>query len=1072
MRQLSETAPVVLAVDDVQHGDQESLRQLLHLARHCRTAPLLMVFTQPVAGGRQDVAFGGELLRQPNFMRVRLPQLGRGGVQEVLAEAWPGRLDAKVVDRYYALSGGNPLLLRALVEDHRAHTGTGTGRPAAEPQAGQVFRDALLACLERGGERSRQVAIGLAVLGEFVNRELLAQLLDLGREQLTESLHALGESGIIRDYSFRSRIARDAVLDALEPELRVELHLRSADLLHACGAPPYVTAEHLLQAGRADKVWGVGVLQEAAEQVLLDDHVQEAVSYLELAHSACEDPRRRIEIRIRLALIARRISAAAAELHLLEVLERLRVCPMPAATVESFAELLLAHGWLDQAREVIDCAVADDRATEDAIAPGGEICAPWESVREPGFCARRSGRRAGDPRRPPAAGRGPSEFEDRLFAAMCRADPRPARRGQAVGRRAARGADAASLRCLLYLVRRLRTAPLMMVLCESTGPQMLPPAFHAELLRHPQARQLRLLPLSRDGIAGVIEHHVDTVEAPDLVADFHAVSGGNPLLVHALLADSRDARRLDPQQPSKAVASTAFTKAALAWAYRDEAELFDVAAGVAVLGESATPSLVACLVGRGADVVDQVMTALDTAGLLENGTLRDAAVGKAILEHVDAVAKADLRRRAARLLHDDGAPATVVAQHLLAASVTEPWAGRTLLDAAYRSMEAGHEEMSLDCLRLAGQSACTERDRAAVLMARVKIGWQIDPRMVAPWLDALVDTLRAGHLKGADAAWTVKYLAWHGQFDEAGEALVALSEGPYAEDPRVEDELHVVRHWLRHTVPALDGGTVSGGPRRPPRRGLQPRQVSPSSYALELLGTVMAEGPDEHALAMAEEILRGCRSSTTGVEALEAALLTLVYGDRPDRALFWCDVLLQQAGSHVRGTVAAILAGIRAEVALHQGALPVAEQYARDALSAISHSGWGVAIGSPLSALVLAATASGKSGLAGAWLNHDVPVGMFETRHGLLYTHARGHYHLAVDRPAAALDDFLTCGELAKKWGADTPTFLPWRSSAAQAHLALGNPTQARALVREQLGRPGGSTPGTWCRTAADGGVE
>ncbi|GGZ34868.1 transcriptional regulator [Streptomyces avidinii] len=652
--------------------------------------------------------------------------------------------------------------------------------------------------------------------------------------------------------------------------------------------------------------------------------------------------------------------------------------------------------------------------------------------------------------------KGAAEFEDRLFAAMCRET-----RSQlvVVAVDDVQLADAASLRCLLYLVRRLRTAPLMMVLCESTGPQMLPPAFHAELLRHPQARQLRLLPLSRDGIAGVIEHHVDTVEAPDLVADFHAVSGGNPLLVHALLADSRDARRLDPQQPSKAVASTAFTKAALAWAYRDEAELFDVAAGVAVLGESATPSLVACLVGRGADVVDQVMTALDTAGLLENGTLRDAAVGKAILEHVDAVAKADLRRRAARLLHDDGAPATVVAQHLLAASVTEPWAGRTLLDAAYRSMEAGHEEMSLDCLRLAGQSACTERDRAAVLMARVKIGWQIDPRMVAPWLDALVDTLRAGHLKGADAAWTVKYLAWHGQFDEAGEALVALSEGPYAEDPRVEDELHVVRHWLRHTVPALDGGTVSGGPRRPPRRGLQPRQVSPSSYALELLGTVMAEGPDEHALAMAEEILRGCRSSTTGVEALEAALLTLVYGDRPDRALFWCDVLLQQAGSHVRGTVAAILAGIRAEVALHQGALPVAEQYARDALSAISHSGWGVAIGSPLSALVLAATASGKSGLAGAWLNHDVPVGMFETRHGLLYTHARGHYHLAVDRPAAALDDFLTCGELAKKWGADTPTFLPWRSSAAQAHLALGNPTQARALVREQLGRPGGSTP-------------
>ncbi|MEU6310056.1 LuxR family transcriptional regulator [Streptomyces sp. NPDC047014] len=651
--------------------------------------------------------------------------------------------------------------------------------------------------------------------------------------------------------------------------------------------------------------------------------------------------------------------------------------------------------------------------------------------------------------------RGAAEFEDRLFAAMCRET-----RDQLVVIAVddVQLADAASLRCLLYLVRRLRTAPLMMVLCESTGPQLLPPAFHAELLRHPQARQLRLLPLSRDGIAGVIEHHVDTVEAPGLVADFHAVSGGNPLLVHALLADSRAARRLDPRQPSKAVASTAFTKAALAWAYRDEAELFDVAAGVAVLGESATPPLVACLVGRGADTVEQVMTALDTAGLLENGALRDAAVGKAVLEHVDAVAKADLRRRAARLLYDDGAPATVVAQHLLAASVTEPWAGRTLLEAAYRSMDAGQEEMSLDCLRLAGQSACAERDRAAVLMARVKIGWQIDPRMVAPWTDALLDTLRAGHLKGADAAWTVKYLVWTGKFDEARESLALLSEGPYAEDPRVEDELHVVRHWLRHTVPALDGGTVSGGPQRPPRRGIQPRQVGPASYAVELLGTVMAEGPDGYAPAMAEEILRGCHSGTTGVEALEAALLTLVYGDRPDRALFWCDVLLQQTGARTRGTVVAVLSAIRAEVALRLGSLPAAEDHARDALSAISHAGWGVAVGSPLSALVMAATASGKSGLAGAWLNREVPDGMFGTRHGLLYTHARGHYHLAVDRPAAALDDFLTCGELAKKWGADTPTFLPWRTSAAQAHLALGNPVEARTLVREQLGRPGGST--------------
>ncbi|MEU9363496.1 AAA family ATPase [Streptomyces avermitilis] len=697
---------------------------------------------------------------------------------------------------------------------------------------------------------------------------------------------------------------------------------------------------------------------------------------------------------------------------------------------------------------------------------------------------------------------------DRLFGTLCQ---ELRRRPTVIAVDDAQLADAASLRFLRYLLRRLRTAPVMMVLTEPTGPDALPPSFQAELLRHPQCRRLGLLPLSRDGVTQVLAGQVDSGRVPRLAADFHAISGGNPLLVHALLADHRAAHRLSPvpsgppisSDPSDAsvpsdpsvssvpsassalsassasapsarsapsvssgssvpaaapAASAAFAKAALAWAYRDEPVLFDVACGFAVLGESATPARVACLVDRGADAVDQVMTALDTAGLLEGGTFRSALVGKALLEHVDVETRAELRRRAARLLHGDGAPATVVARHLLAAPVAEPWAGRTLLAAAEKAMQEGREELSLDCLRLAGQSATTEQERAAVVMARVKIGWEIDPRLVSPWLDELVAALRRGDLRSGDAAWIVKHLAWQDRFPEAVESLAALAAAGDAGEPGVEAELHFVRHWLRHSCPPLEASVP--GPSNPTRpRTPRLRRVSPASYAGEVLGKVLTEGPDDHTVAMAEEILRGCRYSETVVEALEAALLALVYAGRPDRAVFWCDGLLQQAGTRSTGTSVAILSGIRAEIALRQGALPAAEQYARSALSAISLPGWGVAVGSPLAALVHSTTASGMSGVAGAWLNQAVPDGMFRTRHGLLYTHARGHYHLAVDRPAAALDDFLTCGGLAKEWGMDVPTFLPWRTSAAQAQLALGNPGQARALVREQLARPGGSTP-------------
>ncbi|MDN0195760.1 LuxR family transcriptional regulator [Streptomyces sp. S.PNR 29] len=651
----------------------------------------------------------------------------------------------------------------------------------------------------------------------------------------------------------------------------------------------------------------------------------------------------------------------------------------------------------------------------------------------------------------------PSPDAGRLFEELCQ----EIRRGPVVlAVDDVQLADAASLRFLLYLVRRLRTAPVLVVLTEPTGPDALPPAFQAELLRHPSCRRLGLLPLSPDGVTRMIAPYVDEADAPRLAAEFHAISGGNPLLLRGLLADHQAARRGERQGRGPAVqpaGRAAFAHAALAWAYRDEPVLFDVACGFAVLGRNATPALVACLVDRGADAVARVMTALDTAGLLHGTAFRSALVGKALLEHVDVEVRAELHRRAARLLHDDGASAVDVAHHLLAAPVDEPWAGRTLITAAEQAVRDGQEEFSLDCLRLAGHHATTEAERAAVVMARVRIGWEIDPRLVTPWLDELRTALGRGLVQGADAAWIVKHLAWQDRFQEAAQSMSALA-GNSGGEPWAQAELHVVRQWLRHTCPALDVGAADPATATAQATTPQPSRLSPASYAVEMLGRVLTEGPGDRAVAMAEEILRGCRFGETAVEALEAALLVLVYAERPERALFWCDTLLRQADDRPTGTQVAILSAIRAEVALRQGALETAEQYAGRALEAISLPGWGVAIGSPLAALVRAATESGRTGEAGAWLNQEVPEGMFRTRHGLLYMHARGHYHLAVDRPAAALEDFLTCGGLAKEWGMDVPTFLPWRTSAAQAHLALGHAGQARTLVREQLARPGGST--------------
>ncbi|MEU5031534.1 helix-turn-helix transcriptional regulator [Streptomyces milbemycinicus] len=620
-------------------------------------------------------------------------------------------------------------------------------------------------------------------------------------------------------------------------------------------------------------------------------------------------------------------------------------------------------------------------------------------------------------------------------------------------------ADAASLRFLLHLIRRLRTTPVLIVLTEPVGSCALPLAFQAELLRHPRCRRLRLQPLSVDGVTRMIEPYVAETEVARLATQFHAVSGGNPVLVRGLLADHRAGQRLEEQGiGAQYNGYPAFTQAALVSAYRDDPVLFEVVCGIAVLGENASPALVACLVDRGADVVARVMTALNTASLLNGPAFRSPLVAKALLELLDVETRGELHRRAAELLHADAALPADVAHHLLATPIAESWVLPTLLAAAEQAVQGGGQDFRLDCLRLAGRQAATEEERAAVVAARVRIGWEIDPRLITPWLGELGAALRRGHVGSSDAAWTVKHFVWHDHVEEAADILSALMERT-EENSDAHAELEIVRHWVRYTCPTLLEGSVDAD--APSLSGPFPQrfQLRPASYAVEMLGRLFTEGPCDQAAAMAEEILRGCRFGETTVEAVEGALLVLVYAERPGRALHWCEALLEQAGDHPTGTAAAILSSIRAEIALRQGALEEAETYADRALNAISRLGWGVAIGSPLAVRVRAAMAAGRTGLAGAWLNQDVPQGMFRTRHGLLYMHARGHYHLATDRPTVALEDFLTCGRLAKEWGMDVPTFLPWRTSAALAHLALGNGSRASALAREQLTRPGGGWP-------------
>jgi DNA-binding CsgD family transcriptional regulator len=64
---------------------------------------------------------------------------------------------------------------------------------------------------------------------------------------------------------------------------------------------------------------------------------------------------------------------------------------------------------------------------------------------------------------------------------------------------------------------------------------------------------------------------------------------------------------------------------------------------------------------------------------------------------------------------------------------------------------------------------------------------------------------------------------------------------------------------------------------------------------------------------------------------------------------------------------------------------------------------------------------------------------------------SRARLRMASGQPATALADLYAAGQHLDAFGFTSPSVVPWRSEAALAHLALGEPKRARAVAAEEL---------------------
>ncbi|GAA2674227.1 LuxR family transcriptional regulator [Streptomyces aculeolatus] len=609
-------------------------------------------------------------------------------------------------------------------------------------------------------------------------------------------------------------------------------------------------------------------------------------------------------------------------------------------------------------------------------------------------------------------------------------------------------ADDNSLRRLLYIASRSRATALMMIFTEVLHHRQSCPSYRDAFVQEPECKRMQLMSLTPDGVMKLVSEDLPVSSDDPFVDGLFTATGGNPLLIRALLEDHRAAAvgGVPSGQTAELAPGEVFVHTILTCVARSGPAAARVAEGLAVLGEAATPDLIRRLCQLPAAVAELGVRVLQATGVLRDLAFRHPTAKAAVLDAMETVRRRELHSRTVALLHADGTPAVRIADHLLSADrVEEPWGISVLQDAAEEVLAEDQDRLAIDYLELAHRFCFHTRQRVEILLRSAVILQRRDPGGAERLSDDLLVSLRAGALIAQHRAMLANILLGQGRSKEAQEVFGSLRElddrtSPlpidWAAGPRaLVGELH--HPWVR--AGEEFGDSESPYPGRAGRNG-QPWS-----------GPMPADG-DQITVAAQELLQRSVLTDST-LEAISSAIKCLTYAGRTEEAQYWSGVLLGEADQRDAPGWSAHFAGLRAEAAYHEGDMPQARDAARLGLERMSRRSRSLLTCWLMSVELMAETNMGNYEAGAKVLNQPTPEDLFGTAYGLMYLRARGHYHLAADRLVDALDDFTSVGEAARRLDTDIPTWLPWRGDTAEVLLRLGQRGEAERLIVEQQAR-------------------
>ena len=617
-------------------------------------------------------------------------------------------------------------------------------------------------------------------------------------------------------------------------------------------------------------------------------------------------------------------------------------------------------------------------------------------------------------------------------------------------------ADAASLRWLVQLARRLDELPLGLLCAVRTGEPPVDRELLAELLASAAEPPVSPRPLGPAAAEALVSARLPDA-GPAFASACHAVTAGNPFLLHALLAHLA-AERIEPSDDTARRLSAFGPEQVARTVERQLARLPDgagaLARALAVLGREAPLRHAARLAGLHLRQAAHACDALRAAGLVHGdadialahpliATALHAglAPGERALWHADAV----------RMLSEERADAETIALHLMRTQPAADAATVAALRAAAAGATArGAPESAAGFLRRALAEPPLDAETAATV--RLELGLaraaHVQPDAAALLSDAVELAASPGQ-RVAHALHGARALGLAGHFPLALElcrrGLEDAASAPPADRERLEAEL-ICNGWvLAETVQES----------RYLLHEMRGRRESVGLWRVNAAWAATLDGrPAGEVTALLDPVLEdGVLDREVGSLLPTVAKYALIATDELESAIARCRALIDLA--RPRGWLIALAHGsfMRAMALVRAGRIREAQSDANLAFEFKRANSPLPALLWALHALVDAHTEAGEldaadAALAAAGQLGEPPAGAFASS---LLLQSRARLRLAQHRDADALADL---EHAARRWGdfdVRHPAIASWRVDAAQALCTVGDAAEARRLADEHL---------------------